>query len=141
MSQKKTIESIYEEELLENNRYQETPSFDLAVAVRVNEIVQMFLNGFRPSEIKAFITQSYDVSEWTVDKNIKQARAIILEDLSKDREASLAEALAIRRRLRKEAIESGDNKLALEILKDEAKIQGLYDEVQSHSHTIEVSYV
>lgn len=141
MTNDNTVENLYPDELLENTRYQEIPGSDISVVVRVNEIVQMILNGFRTSEIKTFITQTYEVSEWTVDLNIKKARAIILADLSKDREASLAEALAIRRRLRKEAIINGDNKLALEILKDEAKIQGLYDDPQTVNHTIEVSYV
>lgn len=104
---------------------------------RVDEIRRMMLIGVPRDSILRFAAEHYNISERTCDWYMMQARNINIDILRESQEDSLGEALAYRRYLRCLAHEQKDFHLALEIVKDEAKLRGLYQAIQIHNLNID----
>lgn len=139
-----TYETLYDE-LSDNERKRATTSNDAGTIFRINKVIQYILEGYRLYEIKELVTKQYGVSYREVDRYLARAKKFIIADFASTREEALAEALAMRQNLYKEALESGDKRLALEVLKDIAKLRGLYNTLepseQKSDHKIEVYYI
>ncbi len=94
---------------------------------RINEIYKKLLEGASRPAIIHYSSNSWGVSTRATDEYIKQARQRMQSDLDSARQTAMAEHLAARRKLRYEANMSGDNRLVLDVLRDEAKLLSLYD--------------
>lgn len=94
---------------------------------RTNEILSLLLAGASRGEIVQTASKKWGVTIRQVDTYIARARGLIDENLKEYRAHALAEHIALRRRLRREAYTSGDLRLVLDIVRDEAKLWGLYE--------------
>lgn len=100
--------------------------------MRVEYVRRMILAGDSYTVICQNVSAKYGISEKTVAYYITKAKKIIEEDLKQAREDTLAEHVSHRRYLRSLAHGKKDYKLELEIVRDEAKLLGLYtDQIQS----------
>jgi len=135
-----TYEDLYNE-LSDDEKKRATTSNDPGTILRINEVIRYILEGYRVYEIKEKITKQYGVSFREVDRYLARARKFIIADFASTREEALAEALAMRQNLYKEALENGDKRLALEVLKDIAKLRGLYDVLGTSEQKVEVYYI
>lgn len=135
-----TYETLYDE-LSEEKKKSATTSNDPGTILRINTVIQYILEGYRVYEIKELVTKQYGVSYREVDRYLARARKFIIADFASTREEALAEALAMRQNLYKEALENGDKRLALEVLKDIAKLRGLYDILGTSEQKVEVYYI
>jgi hypothetical protein len=91
---------------------------------RIELIYRLILDGWESTAI----VQNPSVKGWGItDRQIRQyisrARTRMKKELAKYRKVALEEHIAARRKLRREA---SDGRLALEVLRDEAKLLGLY---------------
>jgi hypothetical protein len=93
---------------------------------RTHEVTNMLLSGASRGDILRIASEKWGASERTADTHISRARAILHEQAEAYRQSAFAEHIAARRALRKLAHEREDWRLVLELLRDEAKLLGLY---------------
>lgn len=91
---------------------------------RIELIYRLILDGWESTAI----VQNPTVKAWGLKNRqvwayISRARTRMKKELEKYRKVALEEHIAARRKLRREAT---DGRLALEVLRDEAKLLGLY---------------
>lgn len=107
------------------------------VEQRIELIYRLILDGWESTAI----CQNTSIKGWGVDNRtvyryIRRARNRMKKELAKYRKVALEEHIAARRKLRREA---SDGRLALEVLRDEAKLLGLYAaEKVEQSNTITI---
>jgi hypothetical protein len=102
-------------------------STDTVIAARVEEVLQLRLNGAEFYDLKAHAKeQGWDVTDRTLWRYSAAADDLLAESLEKDREKLLRRHLAQRRSLYARALQDGDYRTGLAILRDEADLHGLY---------------
>lgn len=94
------------------------------VEQRIELVYRLILDGWESTAI----VQNSTVKAWGLKNRqvwayIGRARTRMKKELAKYRKVALEEHIAARRKLRREA---SDGRLALEVLRDEAKLLGLY---------------
>lgn len=99
----------------------------------------MFLiNGNNRDEIIEYARRKWGVERASADNIIARARKRLDEEAAEYRATAMAEHLAARRQLRKQAAQDKDRRLVLEVLRDEAKLLGLYEaELLNRLETLE----
>ena len=95
-------------------------------ARRTAAVYELLLDGYTYEDLVAFITQTYKVGKRQAGYYVRWARERMEEELAKRRESALAEHIAARQRLRRKVTD--DDRLVLQILKDEAELLGLYEQ-------------
>ncbi len=108
---------------------------------RVEVVYRLILHGWTPTQIVQNITNPLSKDYWGVNSRqtynyIRTAYRRIREDAAKLRRDALEEHLLARRLLRRE---TADPKVQLEVLKDEAKLLGLYPPVQATLATVDLT--
>lgn len=93
---------------------------------RIEEVKNWLLAGIPRSEIISAIEVAYKIANSRAYAYVKRAETEIWKIAELNREQWLAEHIAIRRRLRRRANESGDIEFELRCAEDEAKLLGLY---------------
>jgi hypothetical protein len=97
------------------------------IAARVEEVLTMRLNGAELYDLVQHAReQQWDVSTRQIQRYIRQADELLAESLDMDRERSLRLHVATRRSLLARALNDGDTRTALAIVKDAAELAGLY---------------
>jgi hypothetical protein len=99
------------------------------VAQRVHEVKLLILSGATRYDILQYAAnESWDLKERQVDDYMAKASNAISDSLKPEAAQALELALALARRqmLYARALEQGDVKAALAVLKDEAELRGLY---------------
>lgn len=96
------------------------------MALRVEAVRGLLLTGYPTHEILRLVAEKWGVADRTVEYYIAQARRSILEASEERKVEVVAEHIEMRRNLLRKAHEGKDYRLALDILKDEAKLLGLY---------------
>ena len=97
------------------------------VAQRVHEVLALRIEGAELPAILAYVeAEEWGVSEATVLYYIAKSDAILGCRLEKDRERLLQRQVDYRRLLLSKALAKHDLFVALQVLKDEAKLAGLY---------------
>ncbi len=86
----------------------------------------MLLQGDSLSNICEISRKSWGVSTSQVYRYAQRARALIKKEAARIREEAFDEHLVARRRMRKDAHDADDKRLAFDILKDETKLLDLY---------------
>jgi hypothetical protein len=102
------------------------------VSQRVGQIYRLLLQRIPTKQIVAACVKSWGVSERSVYYYLKQARQQMTADTQRDRQDALAEHLALRRDLFKQAMEQRQLAIALSVLSDEARLLGLYFGMNEH---------
>ena len=93
---------------------------------RVEEIYHLLLRGGSLSETVQNSSKSWGVSVSQGYEYARRARALIKKEAARVRKEAFDEHLIARRRMRKEAHDADDKRLAFDILKDESKLLDLY---------------
>ena len=101
-------------------------STNAEIEKRVKEITNLLLNGYSRLDIIQY-SSKYKVSDRQIDTYIKKALEGFRENIKEDLKTNFSIHINQRYNLYKIAIKESNLKLALEILKDIAKLQGLYD--------------
>lgn len=97
------------------------------VSLRVEEVLRLLIAGATLPDIKRYADQhGWKVSGRQIQRYSQRAHKRFAKLALKDRRQLLGRHLAQRNALYTKAVKDGDLKTALEILKDEAKLQGLY---------------
>lgn len=94
---------------------------------RINEVYLALINGSSRDEILGNARAKWGVERAAADTLIARARKRLDEEASEYRAMAMAEHLAARRHLRSQAAQARDRRLVLEVLRDEAKLLGLYE--------------
>lgn len=95
-----------------------------AIEQRIELIYRLILDGWETTAIiQNGTVKGWGVKERQIFVYLKRARQRMKKELAQYREVALEEHIAARRKLRREA---SDGRLALEVLRDEAKLLGLY---------------
>ena len=106
---------------------------------RVEAVYRLLLQGDSLSNIVQNSSKSWGVSPRQVYNYAQRARALIKKEAARVREEAFDEHLIARRRMRKDAHDEHDKRLAFDVLKDEAKLLDLYPvEKQKVKHEGEV---
>lgn len=113
---------------------------------RINEVYLALINGSNREEIVQYASKKWGVVARSADDLIARARKRLDEEAAEYRATAMAEHLAARRQLRKQASQDKDRRLMLEVLRDEAKLLGLYEpekiqQEQDGKQRIEIVYV
>jgi phenylpyruvate tautomerase PptA (4-oxalocrotonate tautomerase family) len=112
------------------------------VAARVEEIVQIILDGAEPHDLRHYVSEKEATPDtpWTLaegekglsDRQIRRyavaAEKVIAESCRTSRKRLMRRHLARRRNLYAKSVNSGDLRTALAVLADEARLLKLYDE-------------
>ena len=93
---------------------------------RVDTIYLLILQGHRIPHIVQKSSKKWGVSERQVYYYVRRAQTLIREQAERVRQEAFDEHLMARRLLRKLAHDANDERLAFDILKDEARLLGLY---------------
>ena len=108
---------------------------------RVLVVAEMLLTGYRKEEVIVACTNKWKVAKSTVQKYIKLSFVKFKEAQNPATDELLAFHIEARLRLLKQSIKNKENtQIALQILMDVAKIQGIYGEAEKKSkgtHTVE----
>lgn len=111
---------------------------------RVNTVVELimmnerYLQSKKMAELRLFVSEHIKCSPRQAERYIAEALEQIAEITKMDAKKALERARRRREYLWKKANESKDYKLALEVEKDSAKIEGLYTENINATGTLEV---
>lgn len=105
-------------------------SEETGVILRINEVIRLILQGYRIYEIHELFRNTYKMTRRASEWYVRKAKEFIVADFAENHQGLIAEGMAMRMSLYKQCIETGDLKLALEILKDIARLQGLYADEQ-----------
>jgi len=93
---------------------------------RIDFAYRALLGGATASDLCHFMSESWGVSYRQAARYLRDARALIAEQACDEHAYRFAEALMARRQLRREAHQAGDLRLVLDVLRDEARLLGLY---------------
>lgn len=104
---------------------------------RINEVVDMLIEGRNRFKIIQYGSTQWNIGERQIDKYIAKARDIIQMDVKKNIEYDYAKAIRRYEELYNKAIENKDYRLALSINKEISTIQGLHKIQIEHSGDIE----
>ena len=104
---------------------------------RINEVVNMLIEGKNRNKIILYGSDNWDIGERQIDKYIAKARDLIQLDIKKNIEYDYAKAIRRYEELYNKAIESVDYRLALSINKEISTIQGLFKIQIEHSGDIQ----
>jgi hypothetical protein len=96
------------------------------VKLRVLKVRALVLQKKPREEICLYGAKEWGVKERQVDNYIAKAKKQLIKDIEDSKEVLYAEHLAARWELRERARQAGDMRLELDVLKDEAKLIGLY---------------
>src|SRR5438128_1153910 len=100
---------------------------DPTKALRVQEVLQLRLNGAEFYDLQVHAQEhEWNVSDRTLWRYVAAADRLIGQSLEDDRDKLIRRHVAQRRSLYARALNDGDLRTALAIVKDEAEIQGLY---------------
>jgi hypothetical protein len=100
---------------------------DGELAIRVQTVLTMRLNGAELHDLRAHaLEQGWNVSDRTIRRYIDRADDLMIEGFEADREKLLKRHVTQRRNLYARALNDGDNRTALAVLKDEGELIGLY---------------
>ncbi len=94
--------------------------------LRIEAVYRMILDGWTSAQILQNVTRQWDIKIRMAHTYLARALQRVREEAQQDHEQLLAEHLAARRQLRREAKQAKDLRLAADILRDEAKLLGLY---------------
>jgi hypothetical protein len=94
---------------------------------RVDKVYTLLLSGSNRQEISQYAEKEWDANQRTVDTLISRARERLSEESAAYRANAMAEHLAARRQLRMQATKNEDWRLLLDVLREEAKLLGLYE--------------
>jgi tRNA A37 threonylcarbamoyladenosine modification protein TsaB len=113
---------------------------------RINEVYLALINGSSRQDIHRYASKKWGANDRSTDALIARARKRLDEEAAEYRATAMAEHLAARRQLRKQAAQDKDKRLVLEVLRDEAKLLGLYEpekvqQEQDGKQRIEIVYV
>ena len=97
---------------------------------RIDTIYLLILQGHRIPHIVQKSSKKWGVSERQVYYYVRRAQTLIREQVERVRQEAFDEHLMARRLLRKLAHDANDERLAFDILKDEARLLGLYSAEQ-----------
>lgn len=104
-----------------------TPSSEAVKRQRVEEVLTLRLNGAELHDIGDYgVEKQWNVSDRTLRRYIDEADTLLLNVLQRDREKLLGRHIAQRRSLYARAMQDGDYRAALAVLRDEAELEGLY---------------
>src|SRR3990167_8579712 len=95
---------------------------------RVRAIYELLMIDTPRSDILQYVVKNWDVSTSQADKYIVAANKIISLEAQRLQTDAFEQHLNKRASLRHKALKDGDKRLAFEILRDEAKLLGLYPE-------------
>lgn len=104
---------------------------------RINEVVNMLIEGKNRNKIILYGSDNWDIGERQIDKYIAKARDLIQLDIKKNIEYDYAKAIRRYEELYNKAIENVDYRLALSINKEISSIQGLLKIQIEHSGDIQ----
>lgn len=108
------------------------------VEMRTAKVAELLIDGWSRARICVYAreTAHWGVSEAQIDRYIAKARERIEADCSHDRKASYALAEARLEALYGKAVDTGDLRLALSILKEQRALQGLDSAFHDHSEGV-----
>lgn len=129
------------------NNDKRTRADELTAELRIQEILQIKLDGAQAWDIFQYVSDKEDKDEppWVMaadrkhmtERNIRnymaKADERIKEECQQDNEAAIRRHLAQRRNLYAKAVSQGDVGVALSVLRDEATLQGLYPATKTES--------
>ena len=95
---------------------------------RVRAIYELLMSDTPRVDIIRLGTDKWEVSERQIEKYITSANEAISVEAKRLQANSFEQHLSKRASLRHKALKDGDKRLAFEILRDEAKLLGLYPE-------------
>jgi hypothetical protein len=93
---------------------------------RIRAVYQMLLCDTCRPDILSYCNKEWEIKTKMADNYIAAANELIVEEAARLRENILDKHLMQRAMLRHEAIKEGDKRLALDLLRDEAQLIGLY---------------
>lgn len=93
---------------------------------RVDAVYLLMLRGVNSTQILQSITTEWSLSERQAYNYLHKAQERLEEEAKIFREHALAEHIALRRQLRRDAMDKDDSRFVLDVLKDEARLIGLY---------------
>lgn len=97
------------------------------VAKRVDAVLRLRLKGAQLHDIVHYGSlKEWDVGERQIKKYIAKADQLLVERRDRNRRQVLTRHLAQRQLLFARALKAGDNRTALAVLADDAKLRGLY---------------
>jgi hypothetical protein len=98
------------------------------VIQRVEEVLKIRLLGAEFHDIREYaVEKQWNVSDTQLRRYIEKSDELLLDYIEKRRDRLMARHLAQRRALYARAMETGDLRTALAVVKDEAELQALYD--------------
>lgn len=97
------------------------------VRQRITEVLQLVLHGAETADIRQYASENgWGVSDRQLYRYVEEAYKEIAPILDRDRQELLARHYMQRRALFARCMKLNDYKTALQVLKDEAELQGLY---------------
>lgn len=93
---------------------------------RIDFVFGLILRGCRRYEVCEAVRKKWGGCNGTADRYLEVARKRLEVYLREKRETLFAEHIAVRRSLRERAVKAKDLRLELEVVRDEAKLLGLY---------------
>jgi hypothetical protein len=94
---------------------------------RVDFCLKLLIQGYQRREIVQKCSDlDWNVGERQIDQYLSRAREIIAKEFGCDREQAVAEHVAMRREIYRDARDEKNHHEALALLSDEAKLRGLY---------------
>ena len=94
--------------------------------LRVRAVYDLLMGNYPTSDIIRYVTEKWGVGTRTAENYIRFANEIKDNEAVKHIEGAFNNNLQQRRYLQNKAVKAGDWRLAHEIVKDEAKLLGLY---------------
>jgi hypothetical protein len=107
------------------------------ISTRVAYVRKLLLKGYSRGEIVQEGSKKWRITERQVDDYLARAQTDLKEEAKRHREEAFAEHLAARRELRKRAQNTGDLRIELDTLKDEAKLLNIYP-AEKHIHDVNI---
>ena len=112
----------------------------VAIEKRILHISQLLLEGKRTQEICRNMSEKWQISKRQVERYIASSYKLWHKELKNQTKKILDYHIALRMNLYRIAYEEKNYRNCLEILKDLAKLEGLYDiDTPSQEHTIVVN--
>ena len=93
---------------------------------RVRIVFELLLSGTPRVDIIRYSSDNWGVTSRQCEKYMAKATQVIKDEAAKIMENALEDHLVMRDNLRLQSLKDGDRRLALEIMRDTAKLLGLY---------------